>query len=82
MRDLLKKVVFERDDANWVDILSTITKQCNNGKQSSTRATPVQTSVKKVECYIYQTLLDKRKKIKPQNQIHNLFRLANLLKKF
>ena len=35
-RDLLKKIVFERGDANWIDIFSTITKQYNNGTHSST----------------------------------------------
>ena len=30
IRDLLKKIVFERGDANWIDVLPTITKQYNN----------------------------------------------------
>ena len=30
IRDLLKKPVFEKGDGNWIDILSTITKQYNN----------------------------------------------------
>ena len=30
IRDLLKRPVFEKGDANWIDILSTITNQYNN----------------------------------------------------
>ena len=30
IRNLLKKPVFGKGDGNWVDILPTITKQCNN----------------------------------------------------
>ena len=40
IRDLLKKIVFERGDANWVDVLPTITKQYNNKIHSSTKLTP------------------------------------------
>ena len=35
IRDLLKKIVFERGDGNWIDILPTITKQYNNRVNSS-----------------------------------------------
>ena len=41
IRDLLKKVAFERGDANWLDVLPTITKQCNNRIHSSTKKTPI-----------------------------------------
>ena len=30
IRDLLKKIVFVKSDANWIDVISTITKQYNN----------------------------------------------------
>ena len=30
IRDLLKKIVFEQCDANWIDVLHTITKQYKN----------------------------------------------------
>ena len=30
IKDLLKKIVFEQGDANWIDVLPTITKQYNN----------------------------------------------------
>ena len=39
IRDLLKKVVFEKGDGNWIDVLPTITKQYNNRIHSSTKLT-------------------------------------------
>ena len=40
IRNLLKKIVFEQGDANWIDILPTITKQYNNRIHSSTKLSP------------------------------------------
>ena len=82
IRDLLKRVVFEKSDANWIDILRNITKQCNNRVHSSTKLTPVQASLKKNEGYFYKKLLDKRKKIKPKFQINDLIRIADIKKTF
>ena len=55
--------VFENGDGNWLD--ETITKQNSNSIHSSTKLTPIQASVKKNDGFVYKTLLDKRKKIKP-----------------
>ena len=82
IRDLLKKIVFERGDANWVDVLPTITKQYNNRIHLSTNLTPTQASLKKNEGYVFKNLLDKRKKIKPKFQINDLVRTADLKKTF
>ena len=82
IRDLLKKIVFEKGDANWIDVISTITKQYNNRIHSSTKLTPIQASLKKNEAYVYKNLLDKRKKVKPKFQINNLVRTADLRKTF
>ena len=76
--DLLKKIVFEHGDANWIDVLPTITKQYNNRLHSSTKLTPIQASFKKNEGYVYKILLDKRNKIKPKFQINDLVRTADL----
>ena len=81
-RDLLKKIVFEHGDAKWIDILPTITKQYNNRIHSSTKMTPIQASLKKIEGYVYKNLLDKRKKVKPKFQIDDLVRTADLKKTF
>ena len=82
IRDLLKKIVFEHGDANWIDILPTITKQYNNRLHSSTKLTPIQASLKENERFVYRNLLDKRKKIQPKFQINNFVRVADLKKTF
>ena len=82
IRDLLKKIVFEHGNANWIDVLPTITKQYNNKVHSSTKLTPIQASLKKNEGFVYKNLLDKRKKIKPKYQINDLVRTADLKKTF
>ena len=82
IRDLLKKTVFEQGDANWIDILPTITKQYNNKLHSSTKLTPIQASLKKNEGFVYKNLLDKRNKIKPKYEIGDLVRTADLKKTF
>ena len=76
IRDLLKKIVFERGDANWIDVLPIITKQYNNRIHSSTKLSPKDASLKKNEGYVYKHLLDKRKKI------NDLVRTADLKKTF
>ena len=80
LRDLLKKIVFEHGDANWIDVLPTITKQYNNRIHSSTKLTPIQASLKKNEGFVYKNLLDKRKKMKPKFQVNDLVRTADLKK--
>ena len=82
IRDLLKKIVFERGDANWIDVLPTITNQYNNRIHSSTKLSPKDASLKKNEGYVYKNLLDKRKKIKPKYEIDDLVRTADLKKTF
>ena len=82
IRDLLKKVVFEKGDGNWIDILQTITKQYNNRIHSSTKLSPKDASLKNNEGYVYKNLLDKRKKIKPKYELGDLVRTADLKKTF
>ena len=82
IRDLLKKIVFEQGDANWIDILQPITKQYNNRVHSSTKLSPKDASLKKNEGYVYKNLLDKRKKIKPKYEIGDLVRTADLKRTF
>ena len=82
MRNLLKKPVFEKTDANGIDISPKITKQYNNRILSSTRLTPIQGSSKNNEGLVYKNLLDKRTKIKPRFQVNDLVRTADLKKTF
>ena len=44
--------------------------------------TPIHASLKKNEEYVYENLLDKRKKLKPKFQIKDLVRTADLKKTF
>ena len=82
IRDLLKKIVFEQGDANWIDILPTITEQYNNRRHTSTKLSPKDASLKKNEGFVYKNLLDKRKKVKPKYEIGDLVRTADLKKTF
>ena len=82
IRDLLKKLDFEKGDGNWVDILPIITKQYNNRIHSSTKLSPKDASLKKNEGFVYRNLLDKRNKIKPNDKIGDLVRTADLRKMF
>ena len=82
IRDLLKKIVFEQGDGNWIDVLPTITKQYNNRVHSSSKISPKDASLKKNEGLVYKNLLDKRKKVKPKYEIGDLVRTADLKKTF
>ena len=82
IRDLPKKPVFEKGDAEWIDVLPTKTKQYNNTIHSSTKLTPMPAILKKTEGFVYKNLLDKRKKIKPKFQLNDLVRTADLKKTF
>ena len=82
IRDLLKRPFLEKGDGNWIDILPIITKQYNNRVYSTTKLTPIQGSLKKNEGYVYKSLLDKRKKLKPKFQVNDLVRTAELKKTF
>ena len=47
-----------------------------------TRLTPIQSSLKKNEGYVYNNLLDNRKKVKPRFQVNDLVRRADLKRTF
>ena len=59
--DFLRRLVFERGDGKWIDVIPKITKQYFDGIPSSTKLTPFQASSKKNEGFFYKNLLDKRK---------------------
>ena len=62
--------------------MSVITKQYNNRVHTSARLPPIQASLKNNEGYVYQSLLDKLKKIKQKLEIHNLVRFGDLRERF
>ena len=82
IRDLLKRPVFEKGDGKWIQILPTKTKQYNNRIHTSTKLTPSQASLNKNEGYVYNNLLDQRKKKNPMFQLNDLVRIAELRKTF
>ena len=41
IRDLLKQLVFEKADDNWIDVILTMTKHYNNRMYSSINLTPI-----------------------------------------
>ena len=69
---MLKKPIFLNGDANWINILPTIINEYNNRIHSSIKLTPIQASLKENEAFVYQNLLDKRKRIKPKYEINDL----------
>ena len=82
IRDRLKRPVFERRGANWVDILPTKSKQDDNRTHSSTKLSPIESFLKKNEKFIHQNLLGKRKKYKPKWKRCDLVRTADLKRTF
>ena len=78
----LNDLFLNKSDGRGIDVLPTITKQYNNRIHSSTKLTPIQASLKKNEGYVYNNLLDKRKKMKPKFQVNDLVRVADLKKTF
>ena len=81
-RDLLKRPLFEKFEINWIDVLSVIAKLKINRVHTYTRLTPIQASLKKNEGFVYQKVLDKRKKIKPKFQVNEFVRTADIEKTF
>ena len=77
IRDLLKKPVFEKGNANWIDELQTITSKYNNKIHSSTKMSPIQALKKSNESKLYANLQDKRKKRKPKYKLGDLVRTAD-----
>ena len=80
--NFLKRPVFEKGESNWIDVLPTKTKQYNNRVHTSTKLSPKDASLKKNEGFVYNNLLDKRKKVKPKFQGNDLLRTADLKKTF
>ena len=82
MGNLPKEFVFGRGDANWIDALPTLTKQCNNRIHSSTKLYRIQISLKKDEGFVCNKFSDKRKKVKPKFQVNDLVRTSVLRRTF
>ena len=85
LRNLLKKPVFLKGNANWIDELQTVTKLYNNTIHHSTKMSPIEASKKSNEDEVFFNLRDKRKKKQPKYKINDLVRTAdkrNIFSKF
>ena len=82
IRNLLKKPVFERGNADWLSELPSVIKQYNNTIHHSIKMTPIQASKKSNEKIVCNKLRDKRKTQKPKNKLGDLVRTADIKRVF
>ena len=82
IRNLLKKPVFEKRNANWLSELPFVIKQYNNIIHNSTKTTPIQASIKVNQKEVYFNLQDRRHKQQPKFKLGQLVRTADIKRVF
>ena len=82
IRNLIKKPVFEKGQADWLSELSSVIKQYNKTIHHSTKMTPIQASKKSNEKNVYSNLQDKRRKLNPKYKLGDLVRTTDIIKVF
>ena len=82
VRNLLKKPVFEKGNADWVSELPSVIKQYNNTFHHSIKMTPIQASKKSNEKLVYSNLQDRRVELKPKFKLGELVRTTDIKKVF
>ena len=82
VRNLLKKPVFEKGNANWISELPSVVKQYNNTIHNSTKMTPIQASKKINEKLVFSNLRDDRIKRQPKYKLGQLIRTADIKRVF
>ena len=82
VRNLIKKPVFEKGNADWLSELPTVIKQYNNTNQHSIKMTPPQASKKPNERKVYSNLQDKRRQLNPKFKLGQLVRTADIKRVF
>ena len=82
LRNLLKKPVFDNGKADWLNELSTVTKQYNETIHSQTKMTPIQANKKSIEKVFLSNLKDKREIQKPKYKLSQLVGTADIKKVF
>ena len=82
IRNLLKKPVFEKGNANWLSELPSVIKQYNNTIHHSMKMTPIQASKKSNQKLVYSNLQDKRKILNPKYKLGQLVRTADIKRVF
>ena len=82
VRNLLKKPVFERGNADWLSELPSVIKQYNNSIHHSIKMTPIQANKKSNERKVYSNLKDNREIQKLKFKLGQLVRTADIKKVF
>ena len=82
VRNLIKKPVFEKRNADWLSDIASVIKKYNNPIHHSTKRTPIQASKKSNEKIIFDNLKDYRVKQKPKFKLGQLIRVADIKKVF
>ena len=82
IRNLLKKPVFEKGNANWLSELPSVVKKYNNTIHHSIKMTPNQASKKSNEKLVYSNLQDRRRKLNPKYKLGQLVRTADIKRVF
>ena len=82
IRNLIKKPVFEKENADWISELPSVVKKYNNTIHQSIKMTPIQTRKKENEKLVYSNLQDKRVKQRPKFKLGQLVRTADIKKVF
>ena len=82
IRNLLKKPVFLKGNADWLSELPSVIKQYNNTIHHSTKMTPIQASKKSNEKLVYSNLRDDREKQKPKYKLGQIVRTADIKRVF
>ena len=82
IRNLLKKPVFEKGNADWLSELPSIIKQYNNTIHHSIKMKPIDASNKSNQKLVYNNLKDDREVRKPKLKLGDLVRTAEIKKVF
>ena len=82
VRNLLKKPVFEKGNANWLSELPFVIKKYNNTIHSSTKMTPNQAFKNSNEKAVFDNLGDDRQKQRSKFKLRQLVRIADIKKVF
>ena len=82
IRNLLKKPVFEKGNADWLSELPSVIKQYNNTIHHSIKMTPIQASKKINEKLVFSNLRDDRVKQQPKFKLGQLVRTADIKRVF
>ena len=77
-RNLLKKLVFEKGKADWLNELPSVIKQLNNKIHHWTKMTPIQAIKKVNEKVVYTNLQDRRNIHNPKYKLGQLVRTADI----